>query len=476
MSIGHLLLRANCPLAYASCPAPFSLLFCLISFLSFSGCSHVVEENIHPLVISNSAYTISSSAPEKVGSSQWWLVFNDQLLNEYMQRALAGSFTLQEGYARLKQARSLQKQTDSSMYPSLDGQVSAGSIWDSDGERDDTSGFGVELIWEVDLWGRLSSAAKAAAFEAKAAEDDVQGLALLLSTEVADTYYQLIEQSLYRNLLEQQITANETSLDLIKLRFAHGAASLVDVYQQQELVASVKAQLPLNEARLIILRNRLHVLLGQAPESTSLSLGQSLPQIPSLPQLGVPADLLRNRPDLRQLQRELVAADYRVAAAVADRLPSVKIGSSVGLVSGDVLFSLFADALASIVDWGYKESEVEKQKAVVEEKAARYSQRYLVAIEEVENSLWQERQHELLLAALNEQLIISRATLHESRNRYIQGITDYLPVLAALVSLQNLERTMLQRQRERVSYRLILYRALGGNVLTREQNNIITEN
>ncbi|MBU1138080.1 MAG: hypothetical protein KKA76_03790, partial [Proteobacteria bacterium] len=90
--------------------------------------------------------------------------------------------------------------------------------------------------------------------------------------------------------------------------------------------------------------------------------------------------------------------------------------------------------------------------------------------------LWQERQHELLLAALNEQLIISRATLHESRNRYIQGITDYLPVLAALVSLQNLERTMLQRQRERVSYRLILYRALGGNVLTREQNNIITEN
>ena len=99
-----------------------------------------------------------------------------------------------------------------------------------------------------------------------------------------------------------------------------------------------------------------------------------------------------------------------------------------------------------------------------------------MAIEEVENTLWQERQHERLLAALGEQLLIARATLRESRNRYIQGITDYLPVLAALVSLQNLERTILQRQREVVSYRLLLYRALGGDVLAAEKFNGLTGN
>lgn len=476
MRIGQGLLKINCLLPPSSHPLFFLSFSCLLFVLFPSGCRHIVQEDIQPAVSPNPSYTISLSTPEKERLPQWWLVFDDQLLGEYIQRALAGNFTLQEGYARLKQARFFQMQTDSRLYPSLTGRVSADAILDSDGEDDDSSGVGVELAWEVDLWGRLSSAAKAAAFEAQAAEDDVQGLALLLSTEVADTYYQLIEQSLYQELLKRQITANETSLNLIKLRFANGAASLVDVYQQQELVASVRAQLPLNEAQIIVLRNRLSVLLGQAPESSSMSLGRSLPRIPSLPQLGIPAHLLQNRPDLRQLQRELVAADYRVAEAVADRLPTIKVGSSAGFVNGDFLLSLFADALVTIVDWGEKKSEVEKQRAVVEEKMASYSQRYLVAIEEVENSLWQERQHEQLLAALNEQLVISRATLRETRNRYIQGITDYLPVLAALVSLQDLERTILQRQQEQVSYRLRLYRALGGNVLASEDQNVITEN
>lgn len=171
-----------------------------------------------------------------------------------------------------------------------------------------------------------------------------------------------------------------------------------------------------------------------------------------------------------------MAADYRVAEALADRLPGITIGSSAALVSGDFLFSLFGEALATIVDWGDKRSEVEKKKALVEEKMARYSQRYLLAIEEVENSLWQERQHERLLAALHEQLIISRATLRETRNRYVQGVTDYLPVLAALVSLQDLERTLLQRQRELVSFRLTLCRALGGNVLVSKEHGNRLEN
>lgn len=380
---------------------------------------------------------------------------------------MTDNFTLQEGYARLKQARISARQADSRLYPSLGGRLSGTSLRRG-GEPDDTSTAEVELAWEIDLWGKLSSAARSASFEALASESELQGMALLLSAEAADTYFQLIEQTLYRDLLLKQITANETSLDLIKLRFANGAASLVDVYQQEDLVASVKAQLPLNEARTIVLRNRLHVLLGRSPTTGELPLGKALPRIPPLPQVGIPADLLLNRPDLRQLQQELVAADYRVAEAVADRLPTISVGSSAGFVNGDLIVSIFADALATIFDWGIKKSEVDKQQAFVEEQIARYSQRYLLAVEEVENALWQERQHVQLLAALERQLQTAQATLNETRNRYMQGITDYLPVLAALVSLQNLERTILERQMERLSYRLQLYRALGGNVLFAE--------
>ncbi len=461
MSVRQFGLSMHCLLSPGFRPLLILLFFLLFS----SGCSHVVQEDIQPPVLPLSSYTTGTSVPGKEFLPQWWQVFNDPLLNQYIQRSLAENFTLKEGYARLKQARYHQIQADSHLYPGLDGRVRGESEWDADGEFDESSKVRLEISWEVDLWGRLSAAARAADLEAQATEDALQGLALLLTTEVADTYFQLVVQYLYQELLARQVRANETSLAVIKLRFANGAASLVDVYQQQALLASVKARIPLSEAQNIVLRNRLAVLLGQAPESGSLALRHILPAIPALPKLGVPADLLLNRPDLRQLQHQLVAADYRVAEAVADRLPGLKIGASAGWVTGDFLTSIFAEALATIVDWGEKKSEVGKQKAVVEEKMARYSQRYLVAIREVEDALWQERQHELLLIALEKQLFISKATLRESRSRYIQGVTDYLPVLTALVSFQNLEMDILRRQQERISFRLLLYRSLGGNVL-----------
>ncbi|MCI5145747.1 MAG: hypothetical protein D3923_09495 [Candidatus Electrothrix sp. AR3] len=117
------------------------------------------------------------------------------------------------------------------------------------------------------------------------------------------------------------------------------------------------------------------------------------------------------------------------------------------------------------MDWGDKKNEAEKQQAKVEEKMAAWSQAYLEAIEEVENSLHRQQRQEELLNALEEQLQIAEAALSETRNRYLQGMSDYLPVLSALSSLQRLERNILQRQRERLSLRLFLYGALGGSLL-----------
>lgn len=441
------------------------LLFCLFLLGSLSGCRHAVQDDVTPSVLSEPTYTLAHSTVEE-NISQWWTIFNDPLLDKYIEKALADNFTIKEGFARLKQARSFQNLTDAHLYPALTGRIGVDSEWDEDNKRNTSNRIQFDLTWEVDLWGRLSSSAKAASLETFAAEDELQAIALLISTEVADTYFQLVVQNLQLQLLQRQIEANTTSLKVIKLRFANGAASLVDVYQQKQILAGVKAEIPLSEAAVIILQNRLHVLLGQTPSSLSFGLQQNFPKTPSLPLLGIPADLLQNRPDLRMLQRELVAADYRVAEAVTDRLPSLRIGGSAGIISGDFITSVFADALASIIDWGAKKSEVERKKAMVEEKAALYSKRYLLAIEEVENALWQERKHDQLLTALNEQLRISKATLRESRSRYIQGVTDYLPVLTSLVSFQKLEMNILRRQQEQLSYRILLYRALGGDVLS----------
>jgi outer membrane protein TolC len=290
-------------------------------------------------------------------------------------------------------------------------------------------------------------------------------LALLLSSQIADIYYQLSEQKLQLELLYNQIKVNETFLDLIKLRFANGAASVVDVYQQRQLLAADSAKLPLIHIEISTLENRLHILMGMTPGSTSLLSAHTLPSLPPLPPLGIPANLLQSRPDLRRLHKKLLAADHRVAAAVADRLPQITIGGTGGLLNGDLFLTFFGDAFASIINWGSLKGEVEKQKAVVQEILADYSQSYVTAIEEVENSLVAEKNYTDLLKALDHQLAISQANLKETRNRYMQGLTDYLPVLSALVALQNLERDIMTRHRQHISIRLLLYRSLGGSPL-----------
>jgi outer membrane protein TolC len=118
-----------------------------------------------------------------------------------------------------------------------------------------------------------------------------------------------------------------------------------------------------------------------------------------------------------------------------------------------------------IIDWGRRKSEVEKNEAMFREELAEYSEAYLTAIEEVENALWQERHQKELLKALEDQISIARSNLAETRNRYRQGLTDYLPVLTALQSLQRLERDILSSQRQLISIRILLYRAIGGSRL-----------
>ncbi len=435
------------------------LLCCLVSLAS---CRHRVQGNPQPEPVPPEKYSIEATDQEGNRPPQWWLSLNDAELTRYIEEALNGSFTLKQGVARLKQAGLAAKQAGADRYPSVDGGVQVGTDL-KDSDLDFSERIGVTFSWEADLWGRLSAATQAAALDTQAEKEALAELSLALSIEVAATYYELIEQTLLLDLLQRQIVTNTTARDLVKLRFVNGAVSSADVLQQEELLASVHAQLPPIQARLAVLRNRLQVLLGRMPDSKALSVAEALLELSPLPVLGIPADLLLNRPDLRKLRQEVAAADYRVAQAVAERLPTLKLGGSAGLSSGDFLLSLFAEALATLVDWDQKKNEVERQKAKVEEKMAAWSQAYLEAVEEVENSLRQEQEQSKLLVALEEQLRVAESLLEQTRNRYLHGVSDYLPVLSALVSVQNLERTLIRQQRVQLSYRLQLYHALGGS-------------
>ncbi len=433
------------------------------------GCNpHVVNKDVSPLVDANDKYSLPVEGIEL--QSRWWEALNDRFLDALIAEALSGNLTLKQAGARIEQAVAVDKQAASFLYPDVTGKVSGEQEWKGENKPEDTYKTGLALSWEIDLWGRLSSAGKAAGHEILASREEMEAAAVLLAAQVAETYFRIIEQNLQLKLLERQIKAGETLLELIELRFAYGEASVVDVFQQRQQLASTRAHVPVVQSRLRTLKNRLHVQLGRAPRSKPLRLADDFPELPGLPSTGVPLDLLKNRPDLRRIYNQLVAIDYRIAGAMADRFPKIMLNGNAGFTDSfsaeGRLFSILLGVTAPLFDRERRSSVVEKRKAMFKEELARYSQAYLTAIEEVENALWQERYQKELLNALEDQISIAGANLTETRNRYQQGLTDYLPVLTALQSLQKLERDILLRQRELISIRILLYRAIGGSRLT----------
>jgi len=204
--------------------------------------------------------------------------------------------------------------------------------------------------------------------------------------------------------------------------------------------------------------------------SASVSIADSaLPELVELPGIGLPADLLAHRPDVRSAGLALASADWSVAEARANRLPSLSL-TGTGEYSGAMLTSLFhnwalglaASVVGPIFDGGHRKAEVEKARGVVDQRIAAYTSTVYTAFKEVEDALVRERWQKEYVSARKAQLEASRRSLREATGRYRQGLDDYLPVLNALLAVQNLEISMADDVTNLLLYRVALHRALGG--------------
>lgn len=407
----------------------------------------------------------------------WWQSFDDPALDELVRDALAANFELRALQARIEQANALVRQAGGRLFPVMDASGDYESRWQSrvgsDGSNaagrsgpTESSSIGALLDWELDVWGRLRTAKRAQQEEAQAVVQDWLAARLLLSASVAETYFELVEQRQQLRLLSEQIKVNETLLSLTRLRFGQGQSSVVDVLQQQEQAAATRALAPLVEARLAQLQYALDVLLGRAPgEREELAAG-SAPEMPPLPRLGLPSDLLLERPDLAAVGHRVRAIDYGVWEAIAARLPRFSVGGAFVAVGDPGITALVQSAVASVTaplfDAGIRKAEVDRRRARLDEVLAEYSDAYLSAVRDVETALVRERKQLERITLLENQLQTAQRLLSEARHRYSQGLTDYLPVLDALATEQNLQRELLTSRRFLLSIRVSLHRALGG--------------
>ncbi|UCG60147.1 MAG: TolC family protein, partial [Phycisphaerales bacterium] len=362
--------------------------------------------------------------------------------------------------------------TDARLWPEAD--LAAGASWSRRESGDETTysnlyAVGVAASYEVDLWSRLRSTKRAAWLDVQAQRDAVDTAAITVVASIASTWFQLGEAKDLLRISRHQVEINEQVLDIVTVQFRKGVASAADVLRQQQLIAATQAQETSASETVELLQYMLSVLIGKRPELAWQQTSVYASELPPAPALGLPADLLWRRPDVRRAYRRVQAADQRLAVAIADQYPRLSLSAGVETSAASVhdLFddwvaNLAANAVQPLFDGAQRKSEVKRQEAIVSEAIHVWGQTILEALQEVETALTQERQQTELLENLTHQLELAGQTYQRNKERFVKAQTDYIRVLESLQSLQGLERELVRARRILFERRVDLCRAIAG--------------
>jgi len=420
-------------------------------------------------------------SPDAPSLAAWWTTLNDPQLNELIERALAENKTARQAYARVVQARAQRAIAGSGFWPSVDGSVGASrseseSNFNESGEVVSTVGesynTGLSARWELDLFGGQRRSYEAASAQLAATEADMRDVLVVLLGDVALSYVGVRTAQSRLDFAERNLESQREALDITRWRADAGLTTVLDVEQANTSYEQTRAAIPSLESSLVQNMNRLAVLTGQAPGALEASLKPRKP-IPIAPVdivAGVPADVLRRRPDIRSAERQLAAQTAQVGVATAALYPSLSLSGSISwasLTASDLLDGNRNERSGltlslPIFNAGALRQNIRVQNALVTQALTSYESTVLAAYEEVENALdsWtsEQRRHEALLRAVDS----ARRAADLALVQYNSGLVDFQTVLTADRQLISLEDSLAISDGEMTSNLIRLYKALGG--------------
>ncbi len=438
-------------------------LFLPLCAAAAGGCAAYTEVEAEVVVVP--AYFSRTGEPAM--PLKWWTTFRSNALDGHVDRALSNNLSLASARARLDEAATLVRRQRSELFPQVDG-IAEGRRIETDGDDQTDLSLGLAASYEVDLWGRIRADVAAERLQALATASDLQTAAVTLSAQVAETWFSLIVAQQQLDLLASQLETNTTVLTVLERRFAAGQSGSADVLRQRQLVEASRGQIVVAESQVAVLEHQLAVLEGEAP-SRQMSVPDDLPTMPPLPATGVPAALVQRRPDVVAARQRLASADRSLAAAVRDQYPRLDLTASLTTAAErpadlfeEWIASIAAGLVAPLIDGGLRRAEVERTEAIRRQLLYDYGQSVLIALQDVEDALVLEAAQIRLIDSLTVQRDLAESTYDQLRNQYLNGAADFLAVLSALQAQQQIERDVLEAVRQRVIFRIGLYRALAG--------------
>jgi multidrug efflux system outer membrane protein len=452
--------------------------------LALAGCSTVGPDFKAPANVSDSAFRHAPAGASETAQlpQQWWSVFGDDTLNRLEQQALRDSPSVKAAAQRLLQAEAQLGVVRSQQSPAVglnagisnsrtSANTSQGLALGGRSISGNNYSVGTTFSYELDIIGRVRRAVEAADSQALVAQADRDGVLLLLSSQVAQTYWQLrgldAEATILRNALE---TRRETE-DLVNARFNAGLSNELDTSRARIERANAEADLEEVQRQRNALEHGLAVLLGASPSTTVLApAAGALPAPPSIP-AGLPASLLSHRPDLAGSVASIKAANANIGVAEGAFYPSVTLTGNLGFASeslsdiakgGSRVFSVGPLGLSlPLFDGGRNDANLKLAKARYEEAVANHEGRLLTALREVEDALSdvQQRQQQGKVQAVSRDAA-ARAYL-VARTRYERGISTYLDVTDAQRSSLAADRAAVQIDTQRLLAAVSVARAMG---------------
>jgi NodT family efflux transporter outer membrane factor (OMF) lipoprotein len=422
----------------------------------------------------------AANGAQSIADTKWFDLFADDTLKQLVNTALEHNFDIQIAAQHVLEARAEYGIARANLIPTLDLPVSFTSQHSSaNGAFPIPAGTpltasvtqaGVSLNWEIDLWGRLRRLNEAARAQYLATEEAQRGVTISLISDIMTNYFALREQDLELEISQRTSGIATDNLRLINLRHDRGAANGLDVYQAEQFLYTATAQIASVKRSIGQTEDALNLLLGSAP--AEVPRGKELEQIAHPTELpaGLPASLLERRPDLRQAEENLIAANAQIGAARALFFPQISLTGFLGgqsqalttLLSGPSRMASIAPSLLAPIFHAGLRAGVQLTEAQQRESLLDYQQTIYGALREVSDAIVahdrtheQRAEEEKLVAALTESVRLSNL-------RYRGGLDSYLQVLDAERNLFGGQLTLAQLRLEELQAVAQLYRALGG--------------
>lgn len=411
----------------------------------------------------------------------WWQIFGDAHLDSLIEEASRSNFSLIASLENIRAAKAQWRQAQALMYPSLDldagwqrGRTS-GNI-KSSGDEKIYSGYfdaAANVSWQVDIFGAIYKRSQSEKALYNVSREEYRALLVSLYANVATGYFSLLQSLAQLEVLKQSAASQHEIMNIVEVRYNSGLASKLDLAQARSVYYSTLASIPSTEGAIEQYRNSLAVLLGRYPQEFIgwPSEIAPLPHIADPIAIGVPAALLRRRPDIRAAEERISAESHLLGASKRDWLPSFFLNGSIGFSSSELkhlarehsmTWQITPSLSFNIFDGGKSSNATRQARANLEQSIAEFNSTLLSAMQEVESAMSAYRSSIKQIAALRQTVNQYDETLRLSLDLYKQGLTPFQNVLDAQRTLLSYRNNLVEARGSSLKALIQLYEALGG--------------